>query len=165
MLKIEHRLINLSSDLTPAEKNELLHKEAYSLLDTVLKSVGVFDYTIKKTELGKPYLENSDVHFSIAHTDGLVCCVVADKECGIDCEKITPRDRIKELAERFFVDNEIALLKKNDYSNTEFLRIWTCKEALGKRLGTGLSKSLKIDSTKESFSTFIEKGYIITINI
>lgn len=165
MLKFEYRFVDLKPDLSSSEKGYLLHKEAYLLLDSVLKSLGVFDYVIKKTDMGKPYLENGDVHFSIAHTDGLVCCVVADKECGIDCEKITPRDRIEQMAERFFVDNEIALLKKSDCSHTEFLRIWTCKEALGKRLGLGLMKSLKIDSTKESFSTFIENGYIITINV
>ncbi len=165
MLKIEYRFVNYEKNLSSKEKAEILHRCAYLLLDEMLKCLDIFDYEIKKTELGKPYIEGHPVHFSIAHTEGLVCCVIADKECGIDCEKNVARDKIKEMAERFFVGDEINMLKKSEYSYEEFLRIWTCKEAIGKRLGWGLMKSLKIDSTKENCSTTIKNGYIITVNI
>ena len=47
----------------------------------------------------------------------------------------------------------------------DFLKIWTCKEAIGKRLGCGFIKAKNIDSTTENCSTIIENGYIITVNI
>ena len=165
MLKIEYRFVDYENNLSSRKKSEILHSSAYDLLDEKLNEIGISGYEIKKTDLGKPYIENSDIHFSISHTDGLVCCVISDKECGIDCEKLLPRDKIKEMAERFFVDSEIDLLENCGYSYEEFLRLWTCKEAIGKRLGCGLMKALKIDSTKEACSTIIENGYIITVNI
>lgn len=165
MLKIEYKFVQYEKNLSPKVKNEILHNEAYLLLDKMLGNVGIINYEVKKAELGKPYIENENVHFSISHTDGMVCCVVSDSECGIDCEKIKYRDKIKEITNRYFVGNEITLMKKCNYNCDEFLRIWTCKEAIGKRLGCGFIKARNIDSTKENCSTIIENGYIITVNI
>lgn len=165
MLKIEHRFVQYEKNLPPKAKSDILHSEAYSLLDKMIKDIGIADYEIKKTTLGKPYIECFPVHFSISHTDGLVCCVVADTECGIDCERLEKRDKIEEMTNRFFTGDEISVMKKHNYSYEEFLRIWTCKEAIGKRLGCGFIKAKNIDSTKENCSTIIENGYIITVNI
>ena len=164
-MKIEYKIIEYDKNLNSKEKEKILHNSAYLLLDDTLKSVGVFEYEIKKTDLGKPYIENSNIHFSIAHSDTMVCCVVADKECGIDCEKIVEKDNIKKFCERYFVAGEITVMEKCGYASQEFLKIWTQKEAIGKRLGCGLAKSLNIDSTKENCSTIIENGYIITVSI
>lgn len=165
MLKIEYKFVHYEKNLSAKAKGEALHNEAYLLLDKMLGDVSITSYEIKKTEFGKPYIENNPVYFSIAHTDGLVCCAVSTSECGIDCEKIAPRDKIKEMSERYFTENEIKVIEKSGYSYEEFLRIWTCKEAIGKRLGCGLIKAKNIDSTKENCSTIIENGYIITVNI
>ena len=165
MLKIEYKFVQYEKDLSPKEKNLFLHNEAYMLLDKVLCEIGIKDYEIKKTALGKPYIENSNIYFSISHTNGMVCCVVADTECGIDCEKVEPRDKIKEMTNRYFVGDEITIMEGCNYSYEEFLRIWTCKESVGNRLGCGLIKAREIDSTKENCSTIIENGYIITVNI
>ena len=165
MLKIEYRFVQYEKNLTPKCKADKLHNEAYLLLDKMLGDISITDYEIKKTELGKPYIENNPIYFSIAHTDGLVCCVVADKECGIDCEGLMQRDKIKEMTSRYFVGDEVATMERCDYSYEEFLRIWTCKEAIGKKLGCGFIKAKNIDSTKENCSTIIENGYIITVNI
>ena len=165
MLKIEYRFVQYEKNLSPKCKNELLHNEAYLLLDTMLNEIGINNYEIKKSPLGKPYIDGLGVHFSISHTDKMVCCVVSDRECGIDCEIIAPRDKIKEMTDRFFVGDEAIIMEKHNYSYEEFLRIWTCKEAVGKRLGCGFMKSRNIDSTKENCSTIIENGYIITVNV
>ena len=165
MFRIEYRLVNYDSDLLPKQKGEVLHENAYLLLNEMLDILGFKDINILKTADGKPYIENNPVYFSISHTDGLVACCIADSPCGIDCEKIVKHDRVKELANRFFVENEIELIRNSGYSSEEFLKIWTCKEAIAKRLGCGLIKSRSIDSTKENCSTMIENGYIITINI
>ena len=163
MLKIEYKFLDLPTLISGKEKGEILHNEAYCLLDTVLKSVGCLKYEIERTPFGKPYIKNSDLHFSIAHTDGLVCCVVSDNECGIDCEKIVEKDNIKDFCNRFFTNSEIEIMEKCGYKSEEFFRIWTCKEAIGKKTGLGVAKTMKIDSTKENCSTIIENGYVITI--
>ena len=165
LLKIEYKFLDMPKDFTSKQKDEFLHNEAYSLLDKTLKDLGCTEYKIQRTPLGKPYIENSELHFSVAHTDGLICCVVADTECGIDCEKIIKKDNVKEFCQRFFVGDEIETMKKSGYANEEFFRIWTCKEAIGKKTGLGVAKTLKIDSTKENCSTIIENGYIITVCI
>ena len=165
MIKIEYKIVEFDKNLSIKEKAKILHNSAYLLLDEMLKNVGVFEYEIKKTDSGKPYIENSNIHFSIAHSGGMVCCVLSDKECGIDCEKIAEKDNIKKFCERYFVGDEITIMEKCGYDSREFLKIWTQKEAIGKRLGCGLMKSLKIDSTKENCSTIIENGYIITVNV
>lgn len=163
MLKIEYKFLNSTMEMSAKEKSEFLHNEAYRLLDTVLRGVGCFEYEIERTPLGKPYIKDSDLHFSISHTEGLVCCVVSDVECGIDCEKVVEKENIKEFCDRFFVLGEIDVMKKCGYKNEEFFKIWTCKEAIGKKLGLGVAKTMKIDSTKENCSTIIENGYIITV--
>lgn len=165
MLKIEYRFVQYEKSLTSKSKNDILHKEAYLLLDKMLRDIEIFEYEIKKTSLGKPYIEGFPVHFSIAHTDGLVCCIISDKECGIDCEKIEIKENVQRMAERYFVGDEITKMKESDFSFEEFLRIWTCKEAIGKRLGCGVMKAIKIDSTKENCSTIIENGYVVSVNI
>ena len=165
MLKIEYVFVQYEKDLTPKAQSDILHNKAYLLLDKILRDIGISKYEIKKTNLGKPYIEGLPIHFSISHTDGLACCVLADTECGIDCEIITQRDKIKEMTNRYFVGDEIATMERCNYSYEEFLKIWTCKEAIGKKLGCGFIKAKNIDSTKENCSTIIENGYIITVNI
>ena len=54
-------------------------------------------------------------------------------------------------------------MKKCGYDDTELLKIWTCKEAYGKKNGQGVALSLKVDTTKENFTTTIKNGYIITV--
>ena len=163
LLKIEYRLVNYEKSLSNLKKVEALHQSAYTLLNEMLRNMGVSSYEIKKTKLGKPYIEGSDIHFSIAHTEGLVACVVADTECGIDCEKIVKKENAPEFCKRFFVGGEIEKMEKCGYDETELLKIWTCKEAYGKKTGQGVALSLKVDTTKENFTTTIKNGYIITV--
>lgn len=163
LLKIEYRFVNCDKSSSNLQKTIFLHNCAYTLLYEMLKDIGISSYKIKKTELGKPYIEGCDVHFSIAHTEGLVCCVIADKECGIDCEKIVKKQNAVSFCKRFFVGGEIEKMEKCGYDDTELLKIWTCKEAYGKKNGQGVALSLSFDTTKENFNTIIEGGYIITV--
>ena len=73
---------------------------------------------------GKPYfLKQSDVYFSISHTDGAVLVGLADCEIGVDVERIRPVN--ERLLRRFGCDSEMS-----------FFEDWTRREARAKRTGS-----------------------------
>ena len=96
---------------------------------------------------GKPLLEGpgtAGLHVSLAHTPGLVGCVVARCPVGLDCE---PRSRAARLgalrvARRRFSPDEVAALERlppGHARDAAFLQTWTLKEALVKATGRGIS--------------------------
>lgn len=99
---------------------------AYWLLQCALrkhfgwKELPAMEYTSS----GKPYFPGwPDVHFGISHTDGAVMVGIADREIGVDLEKIRP---VKEgMLRRFDCGSEMA-----------FFKTWVRREARAKRLGT-----------------------------
>ena len=133
----------------------------------LFRHFGIENPSILKNENGKPYIENDGVHFSLSHTHGLAVCVVADTPVGVDCEKIAPRSDtdIQKFANRYFVENEIKLLKNSGNTPLGFYKIWTGKEAVIKKRGSNMSDIKKIDVTQENLQIFLENGYIISINI
>ncbi len=166
MLEIEYRCVEYNAGATLKDKREIEHKEAYLLLNQMLrKHFNIDNPKILKDENGKPYIKVENVFFSLSHTDGMVCCAVSDLPCGIDCERLDVRDNTERLSKRYFTEGELALMEGANYSSEEFLKIWTCKEAVGKRLGCGFILAHKIDTTKENCKTIIENGYIISVNI
>ena len=86
---------------------------------------------------GKPYFENSPVHFSISHTPRHVFCVLSDRPVGIDAEE---QDRqVKDnLAERILSDAEYARYGQAADKHAALLRLWVLKEAAAKLTGEGL---------------------------
>lgn len=79
---------------------------------------------MEHTGSGKPYFPDwPDVHFGISHTDGAVMIAVADREIGVDIERIRP---VKE-----------GMLRRFDCGSEEdFFAVWVRREARAKRLGT-----------------------------
>ncbi|KQQ83736.1 4-phosphopantetheinyl transferase [Xanthomonas sp. Leaf131] len=63
---------------------------------------------------------------------------------GVDLERIRPRPRLLDIAQRFFHPDEIALLiaLEPDAQQALFFRLWCAKEALLKAYGHGLSFGL-----------------------
>ena len=154
--------------MTPHERHQLEHNTAYIMLNHLLeKHFSISNPKILKTKNGKPYIENKNVHFSLSHTNGLVACVIANSCVGVDCEKIVTKSKeeIQKFAKRFFVENEINLLEKGGFSQNDFFKIWTGKEATIKKLGTTIADIKKIDVTQENLIFREENGYIICINI
>ena len=165
---LELKYIEYDENMSPCEKREHEHNVAYALLEDMLRRY--FDITkptILKNENGKPYVENEGVHFSISHTSGLASCVVADTPVGVDCEKIAAKSDvdIQKFANRFFVENEVELLKEGGFNSTDFYRLWTGKEAVIKKRGSNMSDLKNIDVTQENLLVSLENGYIISINI
>jgi len=77
--------------------------------------------------------------------DGLLIALGRDVRIGIDLERVRPRGRALDLAQRFFTAPELAWLHAapsaavRDHS---FLRLWCAKEAVLKAHGHGISFGL-----------------------
>ena len=93
---------------------------------------------VLRTERGKPYFENSGVHFSISHTKHHVFCVLSDEEVGLDAEE-TDRDIPLKLAEKVLSPAEKARYDVMTDKREALLRLWVLKEAQAKCTGLGLT--------------------------
>ena len=168
MLKIEHvDVVFLESD-TPRDKKEREHIAGLNLCkEMISKYFGADDPHFLLNDYGKPYIDKEGVYFNISHSKGRVACAVSDTPVGIDIEKLTEKSDtdIKNFAKRYFVENEIALLEKENYSSLAFYKIWTGKEAYSKMLGSALSKNLKIDTTALDIETYVEGEYILSVAV
>ena len=128
-------------------KNEQ-HSHAHSLLSRALKELGI-DYVPNVTPIvfgahGKPSLaERPDVHYNIAHADGIAAVAVSEFECGIDCERVREYD--PRVMKRVCAQAEQALINAAPEAERGmlFFRLWTLKEAYVKALGRGLSFPLR----------------------
>ena len=130
----------------PREITSLARK---ALLD-LLRRYGGEDTApmIKYGEHGKPHVEEAGFpYFNLSHSGQ--CIVLAfsrDQELGVDVEResVHRRHSPLELAKRFFTLEESSALAMLDESrlNTAFMQLWTCKEAVLKALGHGLSFGL-----------------------
>ena len=150
-----------------AVKNEKLRNQkatARLLLRHALKDCGLQEKeSIKKTDKGKPYIERENLFFNISHTDRLVVCAVADKEIGVDVEKI--RKLSDAAIKSILCPSEISVFQtlsqkeKNEYVCVS----WTLKESLTKLLGSGIVKRpCEIDIAGYSLT---DEGKIIIKNI
>ena len=130
MYKIQLKYIEFDENQSRKDKGTAEHLLVHSTLKVMLKEYfGIENPQILRNENGKPYINKEGVHFSLAHSNGLCAVAVSDSPVGIDCEYIKPRtkEEIKSFAARFFVSNEIELLKNSDYSLLNFYKIWTGK--------------------------------------
>lgn len=123
------------------------HTHAHKLLRECLKRFGV-DYSestpIIKGKYGKPFLaEYPEIQYNLSHGDGIAACIVGEKECGIDCEKV--RAYHVNVIKRAFSEAEKVLIENAEESEKDliFFRLWTLKESYIKALGTGLSYPLE----------------------
>ena len=97
---------------------------------------------------GKPVLVPGDrspsrrtLAFSVAHSGDYYGVAVAPvASLGLDLEHVRDVPRARAIAERWFNPAEARRLEPldNDALQSEFMCLWTCKEALAKRHGAGL---------------------------
>jgi 4'-phosphopantetheinyl transferase len=92
---------------------------------------------------GRPHLEGqSPLDFNVSHTEGVALIGIArDGRIGVDVEHSARVVRADGLARKFLTPAEQATLAPLGESErrTRFLRYWTCKEAMSKATGEGLS--------------------------
>ena len=90
-------------------------------------------------EFGKPFLLNLPIQFSLSHCRDAVACAVSDHNVGIDVETIVPYN--PDVARRVCTVAELEMLTKSEHKDTDFIKLWTAKEAISKFDGRGLSMS------------------------
>ena len=103
----------------------------------------------QRNDYGKPFLKtNSEEHllfFNLAHSLDLALFVFSrDFEIGIDVEHVHPISDMNRIVYRFFSSPERSEfdLLPTDKRLCAFFRGWTCKEAVLKAIGKGLSNGL-----------------------
>jgi 4'-phosphopantetheinyl transferase len=103
---------------------------------------------LESTPHGKPVLADPSIplHFNLAHADDLAIYALA-RDCvpGVDIEHLDREVDHDALARRFFSAREYAELQRipDADRNRAFLACWTCKEAVTKAVGRGLSMALE----------------------
>ena len=90
---------------------------------------------------GKPSMRDGP-SFNVSHSEGALLIGLADRgRLGVDVEVLRPIDDLQKLAAANFARAEVSALELTPPAGQgeAFLRIWTCKEALIKAVGDGLS--------------------------
>ena len=109
------------------------------------------------SDAGKPRFAKSPLHFSISHTDTLVALAISlEAEVGIDVERVRPMQQ--GFAARYFSDAEQAQIRDAADPAGELIRLWTAKEAVAKRHGTGLGWRVAEIDKSDTVSAFLEKA-------
>lgn len=125
--------------------NNLFKKEQLGsslLLNDILENYFFMDTTKIEyiyNEFGKPYIKDSNLYFSLSHSNGVIALAVSKEEIGLDIELI--KDVKDNLALKVMNEAEYNIYKglsKND-KISYFYEVWTSKEAYVKKLGTTLT--------------------------
>lgn len=126
-----------------------------------LLNIEVQSYEFKKNKWGKPLFIKSPYEFNVSHTKNYAAIAFSfQKKIGIDIETKKKEFAAKNIAYRFFSEEEKAFLKQtatNDLSQ-HFFNIWSGKEAVSKAVGMGMS--LNLDSY-----TVIPTGSKIVVSV
>ena len=95
---------------------------------------------------GKPFFPKgtveTDVRFNCSTSYGMALLAITyGRDVGIDLELIRPLRDAEAIANRYFSREEFEILQTISAENRDlaFLHVWTCKEAVLKATGTGLS--------------------------
>ena len=112
------------------------------LLNDILENYFFMDTTKVEyiyNEFGKPYIKDSNLYFSLSHSNGVIALAVSKEEIGLDIELI--KDVKDNLAHKVMNEAEYNIYKglsKND-KISYFYEVWTSKEAYVKKLGSALT--------------------------
>lgn len=114
---------------------------------------------IRLTDRGKPYFEDSCLHFSITHSKNHVFCAVSSKNIGIDAEE-TDRSIDLRLARRILSPNEMARFLASADRRDTLLRLWVQKESYAKCTGRGWGSYLYHTDFDPENVTLIDGCYV-----
>ena len=136
------------------------------LLSELLKKHNI-DYkniSYNFNEYGKPYIKNYPLFFNISHSNDYVITALADKEIGIDIEKIRPTS-LKTIKHFATAKEKAYILAKDENIEDRLFKIYTLKEAYFKMLGTNLEQVLDVEFTIEKDKIYcsdknIKAGFI-----
>lgn len=107
--------------------------------------LGIRNLTIKKNKFGKPEIaEYPNLYFNLSHSGKYVCCIMGEREVGIDIELLDRNIDIR-LFQNIFHEEEYSNIfkMKNSIAQKEiFFSLWTLKESYLKKIGYGLSQKM-----------------------
>ena len=94
---------------------------------------------------GKPRLAGGGPCFNASDSGDVVAIGLASEELGVDIEVVRPMARRIRLARRICTARELEQFEAQPAAEREIeiLRLWTCKEAALKAVGTGLRGGLR----------------------
>ncbi|WOJ88808.1 4'-phosphopantetheinyl transferase superfamily protein [Methylocapsa polymorpha] len=115
------------------------------------------DIAFETGAYGKPHLAHGrGPHFNVSHSGSFALIGISDRPIGVDIELM--RDTFDELAlaRAFFCEDEHHFLAglERPAQLQSFYKIWTCKEAVLKAFGVGISNYLmdfSIELTPDGF--------------
>lgn len=155
------------SRLRTAEK--YLHREDYlnSVLSYFLLIYGMRKlYHMSLPEIaygpyGKAYFKDSEIHFNISHSEGVVCCGLSDSPIGVDIQTII--HKYADITDMVLSENEKMLVNRTGNPENAFTRIWCLKESHLKCIGTGLNNDLcSLDFADCNTGFFTKYGRVYT---
>ncbi|MDP4536987.1 4'-phosphopantetheinyl transferase superfamily protein [Alkalimonas collagenimarina] len=132
------------------------HRHQYLVTRALVRStlsrycpyIAPHQWQFKRNRFGKPAIMNHlniPLYFNLSHTKGAVVLVVhCEGEVGVDIEWIHRREKLTEIATRYFTQHEIKTLQALDPVTRRhyFYQLWTLKEAYIKACGQGMSLPL-----------------------
>lgn len=153
-------------------KQEEKKKEVYTS-GVLIEKIRPENAQLRYGENGKPYfvINDADIggkserYFNITHSGGKVFCVWSDEfEVGVDFEPMN-REINPAVIRRLCTEKEkeyFQTIKSPDDANKWLLELYTCKEAVSKLMGTGLSTDFsKINLEEYSVDTIpVSGGYL-----
>lgn len=128
----------------------------------LLEEYGIKDPIIEYTQKGAPYLKNSDLKISIAHSYDGIAVAADETQVGIDIEKI--RDIDLALCKKVCTEREdeyIFSANTRDEGILRFFEVWTAKEAYFKKQGTGIVDLKSVCIFDLDRRVEIKDGYMI----
>ena len=159
-----------------AYKNDMGRRQsllAYRLLCQGLREeYGIMEQpTFVYNEHGKPSLalpppggDGEGLYFSLSHCKEGVCCAISDRPVGIDIE--SANRKISDSVIRYSMnEGEQALIRESDDPQRTFLRLWTQKEAVLKRLGTGIRDDMRDILSDHAYTIEVRENerYILSV--
>lgn len=141
MLYVEKILHYYDFDIK--QRKQVQHQFAWDLLQEVLKKDYNIDLSAQKILYetnGKPYIENSNIYFSISHCNDMVAIFVSNNRNGVDIEQI--REIKDAVIKRVCSINEYSYITRSKDINKNFIKLWTLKESFAKADGRGLGLGL-----------------------
>ena len=121
--------------------------------DDIVRALGA--ECLEKDGQGAPVLKGSDLFVSLSHKGDVLVFAVSKKDVGVDVEDTTVPRNVERLSKLFHISE-----KPTDLYG--FYKIWTKKEAEGKRLRTGITTDILREASPEG--KYFEQGdYLICV--
>ena len=157
MLIVEWSLITETEEIPPFGEELERHLESrrgavkyascsvWNLLYQILLDNRLPVSTVSFADIGKPYLLDSSIHFSLSHSHGICTVAIADHPVGVDVEII------KSSYPPHLIERSLSIDEQDSFDG-DFTRIWCRKEAVTKMTGEGITGYPRnIDTTTYTF--------------